>query len=558
MSNISPLFAVEAEELLNSGRAQEAIDLCKQGIEAFPNYTIAYGILARAHSAIGDSAVAESVLESAAQSFPRSKTIRKIVDLSHSGDINQILHEFEAKLEKENQAKKQTKKKKSQSKKFEKSEEVAKESDVINELIADIAYDRIEKKVYQETIYTQAEVSDLKLIFTSDKIDAYVLPFKANFIDKKKREAHFSHDNFMFPPLFFDIKFNPEKIESPTFTNSLGVIDDVEREMFFDDAIATFNTSLSMNNESEELEELEELKAKQEQNTESIETESIEIENVDSSTLDNIQQVEELVDSKFYGDDLEEVIEELEDESNKHEINLAELVTDIESNINDLPENELESSEEATSNLLNEISELDIFEQIESPILKENESENSTFESRLPEEIDIMSLIEESDKSIAEYAKSFAVNQNENFVEELEEEVQLPVEEEVQLPVEEEVQLPVEELEANYEIDTDDESEEIGDIVGDIIGKIITDNTPRNLSIEQIGNQLNNFGVEEVEEEDEENYSDFASETIAEIFAEQGAYTNSIKMYTKLIDQEPEKAEYYLAKIEEIKILKNQ
>jgi len=539
MSNISPLFAVEAEELLNSGRAQEAIDLCKQGIEAFPNYTIAYGILARAHSAIGDSAVAESVLESAAQSFPRSKTIRKIVDLSHSGDINQILHEFEAKLEKENQAKKQTKKKKSQSKKFEKSEEVAKESDVINELIADIAYDRIEKKVYQETIYTQAEVSDLKLIFTSDKIDAYVLPFKANFIDKKKREAHFSHDNFMFPPLFFDIKFNPEKI---TFTNSLGVIDDVEREMFFDDAIATFNTSLSMNNESEELEELEELKAKQEQNTESIETESIEIENVDSSTLDNIQQVEELVDSKFYGDDLEEVIEELEDESNKHEINLAELVTDIESNINDLPENELESSEEATSNLLNEISELDIFEQIESPILKENESENSTFESRLPEEIDIMSLIEESDKSIAEYAKSFAVNQNENFVEELEEEVQLPVEE----------------LEANYEIDTDDESEEIGDIVGDIIGKIITDNTPRNLSIEQIGNQLNNFGVEEVEEEDEENYSDFASETIAEIFAEQGAYTNSIKMYTKLIDQEPEKAEYYLAKIEEIKILKNQ
>ncbi len=29
-------------------------------------------------------------------------------------------------------------------------------------------------------------------------------------------------------------------------------------------------------------------------------------------------------------------------------------------------------------------------------------------------------------------------------------------------------------------------------------------------------------------------------------------------MYTKLIDQEPEKAEYYLAKIEEIKILKNQ
>lgn len=565
MSNISPLFAVEAEELLKSGRAQEAIDLCNKGIEAFPNYSIAYGILARAHSAIGDTAVAESVLENAAQHFPRSKTIRKIVDLSHSGDINQILHEFEETLEKQTKAKSQTQKKKS---KVQKDDSIAtpKDSDVINELIDDIEYERFAQKSYQEKIFTQAEVSDLKLIFTSDKIDAYVLPFKANFVDKSKRAAHFSHDNFMFPPLFFDIKFNTDKIESPSFSNN-GEIDNLEREMFFDDAIATFNTSLSMNNESDEL------VAKQELINEEI-LESDLIEEVEENlTLENNQQEEEYLTTE--NDTEEEVLIE----ANQSESNYDDLVSSLESDINALPENDTEISDEATQSLILELAELEIFEELEdSSVVTEDNSDILAVEEKIVIEDDSFNSIEETD--IFEHIESPILDESKVAIDKYSKDVDIMamIEElenpnsglqtnadlekyepnaddllEQELLSDFEMDTEVEEVEQVLELENENE-----DLVGDIFGKIITDNTPRNLSIEQIGNQLNNFGAEEIEEVEEENYSDFASETIAEIFAEQGAYTNAIKMYTKLIDQEPEKAEYFLSRIEEIKLLKNQ
>lgn len=585
MSNISPLFAVEAEELLKAGRAQEAIELCKQGIEAFPNYTIAYGILARAHSAIGDTAVAESVLENAAQHFPRSKTIRKIVDLSHSGDINQILHEFEETLEKQSKAKNQSQKKKSKVQKVDKVT-TPKESDVINELIEDIEYERFVQKKYQEKIFTQAEISDLKLIFTSDKIDAYVLPFKANFVDKNKRAAHFSHDNFMFPPLFFDIKFNPEKITSPVL-NFDDETDDLEKDMFFDDAIATFNTSLSMNNESDELEAKQELLKE-----EIIESEILEEEVEEIKSLDNIQQDEEYLTTE------NETEEEVLIEANQSESTFDELFSNLETDINTLPENDTTISDDATQSLLQKLAELDIIQKLDdSSDIVEDSVEMLSDEEKIAIEDEIMDLVGDLDKSLIELEKHDIFDQVESpileesavrtdkytddvdimaMIEELENpnsgihtntdleqyepnaddllEQELLSDFDMNTNTEEEQIFEQEELEQD---ELEQEKENVN-IVGDIIGKIITDETPRNMTIEQIGNQLSNFGAEEIEEVEEENYSDFASETIAEIFAEQGAYTNAIKMYTKLIDQEPEKADYFLSRIEEIKILKNQ
>ena len=50
---LSPLFAIDAQNLLNDGKIQEAIDLCEEGLKAFPNYAAGEGVLARAYKQLG-------------------------------------------------------------------------------------------------------------------------------------------------------------------------------------------------------------------------------------------------------------------------------------------------------------------------------------------------------------------------------------------------------------------------------------------------------------------------------------------------------------------------
>lgn len=71
--DISPLFAVDAEELLEQGNVQEAIDLCLKGLEAFPGYPAGEAILARAYKISGDSEKANEILESAIEKNPFNK-----------------------------------------------------------------------------------------------------------------------------------------------------------------------------------------------------------------------------------------------------------------------------------------------------------------------------------------------------------------------------------------------------------------------------------------------------------------------------------------------------
>lgn len=71
----SPLFAVEAQELLDEGKVQEAIDLCNEGLKIFPNYQAAVGILAQAYKQIGDEEKANETLNEAIEKFPTSKSL---------------------------------------------------------------------------------------------------------------------------------------------------------------------------------------------------------------------------------------------------------------------------------------------------------------------------------------------------------------------------------------------------------------------------------------------------------------------------------------------------
>lgn len=50
MSEISPLFVLEAEQLLLTGFVDEAIELCKEGLSVYPDYTTAKVLLDKAYS----------------------------------------------------------------------------------------------------------------------------------------------------------------------------------------------------------------------------------------------------------------------------------------------------------------------------------------------------------------------------------------------------------------------------------------------------------------------------------------------------------------------------
>lgn len=75
MSNISILFAIDAENLLAAGKVDSAIELCKKGLEQHPNYPAALGLLARALKTKGDFDEAHEVLQQGLAKFPFCKEL---------------------------------------------------------------------------------------------------------------------------------------------------------------------------------------------------------------------------------------------------------------------------------------------------------------------------------------------------------------------------------------------------------------------------------------------------------------------------------------------------
>lgn len=80
MSDISPLFAVEAEELLNEGKYREAIELCKQGLEVYPEYDTAKLILSKALKLNGMDEEAHSTVDEVINKKPHYKLAKKSLD----------------------------------------------------------------------------------------------------------------------------------------------------------------------------------------------------------------------------------------------------------------------------------------------------------------------------------------------------------------------------------------------------------------------------------------------------------------------------------------------
>ena len=69
MSDIDAAFLVEAEILLQEGKAREAAELCTRGLVKYPEYFTVYKILIKSLEEMGDSVQKQEVIESAACSL---------------------------------------------------------------------------------------------------------------------------------------------------------------------------------------------------------------------------------------------------------------------------------------------------------------------------------------------------------------------------------------------------------------------------------------------------------------------------------------------------------
>lgn len=65
MNDIDAAFLVEAEILLQEGKAREAAELCTRGLVKYPEYFTVYKILIQALEEMGDSVQKQEVIESA-------------------------------------------------------------------------------------------------------------------------------------------------------------------------------------------------------------------------------------------------------------------------------------------------------------------------------------------------------------------------------------------------------------------------------------------------------------------------------------------------------------
>lgn len=79
MEEISPLFAIQAEKALKMNNPQLAIEICKRGVQFFPDYQIGYVLMAEAYEMMGETSERDNLVEQIHQQFPKAITT-KVID----------------------------------------------------------------------------------------------------------------------------------------------------------------------------------------------------------------------------------------------------------------------------------------------------------------------------------------------------------------------------------------------------------------------------------------------------------------------------------------------
>ena len=102
MSDLSPIFALEAEQLLLDNEYEEAIELCNKGIEEYPYYPAAYAVLAQAHFEKDNIEASKNAIERGLSLFPNDTKLNRIKnDIDSKGD-NSTLYKKPNKKDLEN------------------------------------------------------------------------------------------------------------------------------------------------------------------------------------------------------------------------------------------------------------------------------------------------------------------------------------------------------------------------------------------------------------------------------------------------------------------------
>ncbi|MCX6146189.1 MAG: tetratricopeptide repeat protein [Candidatus Kapabacteria bacterium] len=482
--SVSPLFAVEAEELIALGKPNEAIKLIQEGLGEYPKYPSAFGILAKAYKMIGNEEDANEILESAVYTFPQSKTLKALLD------PNVLKQPKEFNIEKA-VAKRQ--------KRFHIQEEVPISTyftkEVNNELdygIADtlpielnLEYDTNEKYFNNEeeilnppTYISIKNLGKEKLNFVINSKSLNLIPFVKN-----SPEFYFPSSN---SSLF-------QFIEYPEFELPI-LVDSFENELYnhdisnfenLDDSIETYNTILANRDLLEDEIDFIDTNTKDEVILED-ESENEEIDN--SINAYNTMLLYNKGTDNLVEEDLNEFeVDELNDTIGTFNTILAN---------RDLIDEELADEKLITSSFENK----EINENNFSSDLKNDESVNlDSFEQLLG--IDLT----QSDYNNSE-SKDVDLDELENLL--------------------------------NFK-----DNEKVADVIKEIIK---ADVGPR-MSLEELGEELSEFSNHinnEISDID-----DFATETLAEIYIDQGAYPAAIEIFKKLVVQMPENKSYYLERI---------
>ncbi len=77
---ISPMFLMEAAELLNQSQPAAAFDLCRRGLAQYPEYATAYLVAARAAVQLRDFNSAISLLADGTRRFPQNRSLAQLAE----------------------------------------------------------------------------------------------------------------------------------------------------------------------------------------------------------------------------------------------------------------------------------------------------------------------------------------------------------------------------------------------------------------------------------------------------------------------------------------------
>lgn len=184
MTNINELFAIEAEELLNSGKIDQAIQLCEKGLEKYPNYSTAYTILAQAYAKKRNSedkitAIMDNIRKSSISNHGAEKVIASIYEYLKNSEFVEEDSDNENNINETNE----------------------KEADVVDDKSDTLGYEEVE------------EISSIQDTHTK-LIDLFSDNFhlENNLKIKFKREFMGSEDALL---KYYDKNFNCERLSIP-------------------------------------------------------------------------------------------------------------------------------------------------------------------------------------------------------------------------------------------------------------------------------------------------------------------------------------------------------